>query len=543
MTVLWVSLLTGAVLVVGVVLFLRSTVFSPDYVRRAKWRIKFLMHPGPGWATCGELAVRWSRLAALHHGRRARPSLKLRHRLILPAAAFAVFLGRGQWGRKLYARNEDERLIVAAKRTGKSGIVADRVITHRGPVLSSTSRTDIHDATSGLRAKLGPVYRFNPMGVGDVPNDVRWDIMDACQDVLRARQVASWLKVPDITGNDLAWFQHRGDVYLGAMLYAAAVSGLSILDVYRWNELQGHAECLKILGSDPRTRELTAICRRAFEDNRTSGSVRDTVQLSLSWCVLPGLAEIVTPPRGKGFSVEDFLACSASIYLIATGDDDSPVTPLFRAMTMWIAYEAGLAGSRSRYKRLEPPLLMSMDEVAVTNPIDLVSMLSDSSGRGILIEPVCHSLAQLKRRYGEHQADDIWGLCGTKVLLGAISDDITLDRASRLCGKVPGEKDQLRLPPELLRQLPDWRAVVIRMNLAPAAVKIRPVWHRFMFRLGRHPLPPPYLPAMSVLAPQVPSQAQPELDLEPWQDPRVAEGVPVHANGNGHKPAEPGTDQ
>ena len=77
---------------------------------------------------------------------------------------------------------------------------------------------------------------------------------------------------------------------------------------------------------------------------------------------------------------------------------------------------------------------MSMDEIAVTNPIDLVSMLSDSSGRGILIEPVCHSLAQLKRRYGEHQADDIWGLCGTKVLLGGISDDVTLDRASKLCG-------------------------------------------------------------------------------------------------------------
>ena len=107
---------------------------------------------------------------------------------------------------------------------------------------------------------------------------------------------------------------------------------------------------------------------------------------------------------------------------------------------MWIAYEAGLAGSRSPYKRLEPPLLMSMDEVAVTNPIDLVSMLADSSGRGILIEPVCHSLAQLKRRYGEHQADDIWGLCGTKVLLGAISDDVTLDRASKLCGNDAGRR-------------------------------------------------------------------------------------------------------
>ena len=182
---------------------------------------------------------------------------------------------------------------------------------------------------------------------------------------------------------------------------------------------------------------------------------------------------------------------------------------------MWIAYEAGLAGSRSRHKRLEPPLLMSMDEVAVTNPIDLVSMLSDSSGRGILIEPVCHSLAQLKRRYGEHQADDIWGLCGTKVLLGAISDDVTLDRASKLCGKIPGEKDQLRLPPELLRQIPDWRAVVIRMNLAPAAVKIRPCWHRLMFRLGRHPLPVPvYLPSPWPSAPPVP-EPEPAVTVPP----------------------------
>ena len=538
------AIVLAVALVLGGGLFLRATAWSPSPVKRARWRIKFLLHPGPGWASCGELATRWSRLAALHHGRRARPALKLRHRLILPTTDFAVRLGRGQWARRLYSRNEDERLIVAAKRTGKSGLVADRIITHRGPVLSSTSRTDIYDMTSGLRARLGPVYRFNPLGVGNVPNDVRWDIMAACKDVLKARQVGSWLKLPSVTVNDLAWFQHKGDVYLGAMLYAAAISGLTILDVYRWNELHGHQECLKILGSDPQTLEMAAICRRAFEDNRTSGSIRDTVQLSLSWCVLPGLAEIVTPPRGAGFSVADFTERDGTLYLIATGEDDSPVTPLFRALTMWIAYEAGLAGSRSPYNRLEPPLLMSMDEIAVTNPIDLVSMLSDSSGRGILIEPVCHSLAQLKRRYGDHQADDIWGLCGTKVLLGAISDDVTLERASKLCGKVSGDgNDQLVLPPELLRQLPDWRAVIIRMNLAPAYVKIRPAWHRFMFRIGRHPLPPPHLAASPAPAPQVPAQAQPEPVLAPWRDPRVLEGIPVHANGNGHKPSGPGADR
>jgi type IV secretion system protein VirD4 len=524
------AILAGVALVLGAVPFLRSTVWASSPVKRARWRIKFLMHPGPGWASCGELAIRWSRLAALHHGRRARPSLKLRHRLISPTTDFAVRLGRGQWGRRLYSRNEDERLVVAAKRTGKSGLVAYRIITHRGPVLSSTSRTDIYDMTSGLRARLGPVYRFNPMCVGNVPNDVRWDIMDACKDVLKARQVGSWLKLPDVTGNDLAWFQRKGDVYLGAMLYAAAISGLTIMDVYRWNELHGHTECLKILGSDPRTLEMAAICRRAFEDNRTSGSVRDTVQLSLSWCVLPGLAEIVTPPRGEGFSVADFTERSGALFLIATGEDDSPVTPLFRALTMWIAYEAGLAGSKSPYKRLEPPLLMSMDEVAVTNPIDLVSMLSDSSGRGILIEPVCHSLAQLKRRYGERQADDIWGLCGTKVLLGGISDDVTLDRASKLCGNVPGDgKDQPVLPPHLLRELPDWRAVIVRMNLAPAYVKIRPAWHRFMFRIGRHPLPVPHVAAVPTPAAPWPVMPEPE----PTEAPPP---VPASANGHGGQP-------
>ena len=213
------------------------------------------------------------------------------------------------------------------------------------------------------------------------------------------------------------------------------------------------------------------------------------------------------------------------------------MTPLFRALTMWIAYEAGLAGSRSPYKRLEPPLLMSMDEVAVTNPIDLVSMLSDSSGRGILIEPVCHSLAQLKRRYGEHQADDIWGLCGTKVLLGAISDDVTLDRASKLCGKVPGDgKDQLVLPPELLRQLPDWRAVIIRMNLAPACVKIRPAWHRFMFRIGRHPLPAAVPARQAAPCRRYPPRLSRSLTSRRGTIRRGRGGRRVHANGNGPSP-------
>jgi hypothetical protein len=71
--------MTAALVVLGVVLaaavFLKSTVLSSHRVRRMRWRIRFRLRPGPGFATLAELAVRWSRLAALYHGRRASGSL------------------------------------------------------------------------------------------------------------------------------------------------------------------------------------------------------------------------------------------------------------------------------------------------------------------------------------------------------------------------------------------------------------------------------------------------------------------------------------
>ena len=108
---------------------LRSTVFSPDCVRRMRVADQVPDAPRPGLGYCGELAVRWCRLAALHHGRRARPSLKLRHRLrpCRRASRSASAAASGAGGST--PGNEDERAHLAAKRTGKSGIVADRVIT------------------------------------------------------------------------------------------------------------------------------------------------------------------------------------------------------------------------------------------------------------------------------------------------------------------------------------------------------------------------------------------------------------------------------
>ena len=119
-----------------------------------------------------------------------------------------------------------------------------------------------------------------------------------------------------------------------------------------------------------------------------------------------------------------------------------PITPLFKALASWVHFEAGMAGSKGRHKRLDPPLLMALDEVTQVCPVDLPVMLSDSAGKGVLIEAVCHSKSQLEQRWGKHGADTVWACSGTKILLGAISDPDTLDAASKLCGTVSNGRRQ-----------------------------------------------------------------------------------------------------
>ena len=115
---------------------------------------------------------------------------------------------------------------------------------------------------------------------------------------------------------------------------------------------------------------------------------------------------------------------------------------------------------------------MALDEVTTICPVDLPTMLSDSAGKGILITAVAHGTSQLKERWGEYGGQTVWDTCGTKILLGGISDAETLRQASEMCGTVilgePGEQPPVPVhPPELVTpQLPDWRALVIRMNLS-----------------------------------------------------------------------------
>lgn len=498
-------------LVLAAVLFYRAVLGRRAQQRRRvraiRWRVRLRLRPGAGYASLPELVFRWGRLAALFHGGRMRPDLGFWARLFLPSTHYAVRLGRAWYGRRVYARGEDQTVVLAPQRTGKSGLLADRILSHRGPLLATTTRGDLFQITAAARSQRGPVEVFNPQGVAGILSTFAWDILEPCRDLVMAHQMGQWLTGgSDARGEhgNIEWFEQKGDVALSALLWAAAMGGYSITDVFRWNQLHGHETALDLLGTHPGSSpEMLAVARRVFDSNRTAEGVRATIELSLSWAVIPRLCAAVTPAPGQGFDLARFLDCNGSVYLVASGDKDSPLTPLFRAFASWLHYSAGLAGTMYPAGRLSPPLLEALDELAVICPVDLPAMLADSAGKGIQIVAVAHSRSQLAQRWGEHGAETVWALTGTKILLPGISDAETLSDASDLCGSIVIGHDDDRtvpvVPPELLRTLPNWRALVIRTNLNPVIVKFRPSWKRLSYRLGRRA--PVYLPRPAVPVP------------------------------------------
>ena len=267
-------LMLVALAVVGA-LFVKCTVLSTNQVRSMRWRTKLRMRPGAGFASHWEITFRFSRLAALYHGRRCRPDMTFWTRLVSPARLYAVRLGRAGV-RRVYARGEDQVGIVAPQRTNKSGILADRVYGHPGAAVVVSTRDDLFRLTSGHRAGQGPVLVFNPEGVGGVPSTFRPDIVADCADPEIAIRTASALAGPAEGDGDMRFWLEKSVFAIAALLHAAALLGEDMSAVWRWSQRLGDPmqEAMACPGA---SRELLAAALEIYKDTKSADSIRMTM--------------------------------------------------------------------------------------------------------------------------------------------------------------------------------------------------------------------------------------------------------------------------
>ena len=167
------------------------------------------------------------------------------------ATAYALRLGRAQWGKRVFGSMEANWLLIAPPRKHKSGMLADWILDWPGAAIATSTRADLFALTAGTRWRHGPVFVFNPYQVGEVPSSFGWDVVSGCEDPAEAFIRADAIIGPRTATGDMAWWQDKAAIALAALLHAAALSGRTVLDIWDWANREGDAIAGSALAGHP----------------------------------------------------------------------------------------------------------------------------------------------------------------------------------------------------------------------------------------------------------------------------------------------------
>jgi type IV secretory pathway TraG/TraD family ATPase VirD4 len=474
--------------------FLPGRYLPGNRARYLRLRLHMRLHPGKGFSTVFGLWLRWGRFAALRRSGRIRRSLTLWQRAGEPGE-HSVFLGRTHWRHGLRVPLEEHVLVMAPPRTFKTAFLADVILRYPGPVIATTTKADVFQLTSGLRAQRGAVHVFNPQQIGGVPSTFRWSPVAGCQDQATAiRRADAFADAVSQKGvEDGTFWSAKASDYLRAYFHAAALTGADLGTVAAWVAGADDGAAEDILAAAGAGQWALTLAELRSEAQKTAATVRMVMSRALSFMADPALAVSVLPGPGEGFGIGAFLAGAGTVYMIAEAvTEEAPVAPLFAAMASEIHYQAAQTGQASPGGRLDPPLLMGLDEVTQICPVPLPVWLSDSGGKGIQVCAVAHGEAQLAGRWGSHGRQVVLDTSSVKVFLPGITDTTTLKAASDLCGqaawRIRGQDHPTRhevATPDMIRQLPAGFALVIRGGCAPVIARLPRAWRNPAYKKAR----------------------------------------------------------
>ncbi|HEX3827254.1 MAG TPA: TraM recognition domain-containing protein [Sporichthyaceae bacterium] len=450
----------------------------------------------PGLAPAGEARAMAGRAAVLDRAPVLRPALTGKPE----AAQVGYRLGRAR-GVELWCTVEDSALLVGPPRMGKGlHVVIPWVLDAPGPVVTTSTRPDTLVLTRAARAAGGrPVAIFDPQRLAGLPGGLRWSPVRGCESprtaMVRARGLAAGAGFGS-TVSDSDFWSGQTETALRCLLHAAALDGRRALDLYRWSLNAALAEdAVTILTSHPDAADgwgdaLQATIRA---DPRTRDSVWLGVRQALAALADPDVLACVDPGPDDRFDPAAFLAESGTLYLLASAVASGTCAPLVAAFVEDITETARARAARSVGARLDPPLLLALDEIANLTPLpSLPTLMAEGGGSGITTLAVLQSLAQARHRWGEHAADAIWDAATVKLILGGLGKARDLDDVSRLLGEIDqtiathsrgraGERTRSVttrqvpvLPAARLRTLPFGTALLLLRHSRPAVIDLQP---------------------------------------------------------------------
>lgn len=386
---------------------------------------------------------RLSPTATEKSARRLRPSLAdVDH---LDPADTGIYIGDTvAGGMALRQSFEDMAVDIWGPRTGKTTARAiPTIIDFPGPVLVTSVKGDIVDATRDLRTLRGTVFVFDPQDLYGQPQQTWVDLLAGLTTITDARRLAAHFANAERdpgTKSD-SFFDPKGAELTANLLLAAAVGHLTVLDAYRWSvnpRDQRPAEILREAGYDLPAESLFGVMHM---HDKTRSSIYATAERNLMILTEPSVTAWVTPPSSPGivrFDPDAFVAAEAgltdTLYLLSQGGPGSPA-PLIAAVTDLVLRAGERLARRSRGRRCDPPVLSMLDEAAnICRLGRLPEFYSYFGSAGLPIITILQSYAQGVDVWGREGMRKLWSAANVRTYGGGVAELDFLEELSKLIG-------------------------------------------------------------------------------------------------------------
>jgi type IV secretion system protein VirD4 len=341
-----------------------------------------------------------------------------------------------------WSATEDSVGVIGPPRYGKSsGVIIPAIMSWSGSVVATSTRGDLLRFCGAWRQRLavargGDVYVYDPFGSEPGIAGLRWSPLAGCTDPsVCYRRVAAMTAVVARGISEGEHWRAGAAVILRAVFHAAALSGQGLVDVRRWLATQDTREPADILRRSETPARGWADDLQAVEriGDRERGSFYSVARNCLDATAEP---RVLTSAAASDLDVDLFLRTGSTLFILGPSHYQEVAAPMIVGLVDSIAQRAAELAAHTPDGRLDPPLLLALDEVANIAPLrSLPALVSEGGGRGVVTMWAAQSLAQLRGRYGTDEQQAILTATTAKLVFGGMSNGADLRDISAWAGE------------------------------------------------------------------------------------------------------------
>jgi type IV secretory pathway TraG/TraD family ATPase VirD4 len=397
---------------------------------------------------------------------------------------------------------EDVSVDVWGARAGKTTKrVIPAILDAPGPVLATSNKRDIVDATSTHRQTKGTTWVFDPQGMATSGQPAfTYNPLQAVTDVSAAQRLAAIFEASTRepgARTDAHWDTAGRDL-LAWLFLAAASDNEPIGTIWEWLANPDDTTAATILRAKGHTGPAAAVEGVLGQPEKMRGSTYGTAQRMARALVNPRFLAWVTPTSNlPEFNPDDFPTSGDTLYALSKEGEGSS-GPFVAALTAHVCEAAERHAAAKQTGRLDIPMIVELDEAAnIVRWPDLPKLYSHYGSRGILLHTYLQSWTQGAEAWGEYGIRALWSAATIRVLGAGVADQRFLEEFSALIGdhdewilqsvqngRGLGDRQATRsvrkertLAASDLASLPKDRAIVLAAGGRPVVVETK-AWNR-----------------------------------------------------------------